>query len=201
LEFKTDEFGKLNIFINESLIENPAKYNFNEVLVMESSNIKNVVKTVLNETSSIFNLEFIKTLTNQQTGKQVMVLELEGDYHICEKLNQVERVWKSDVNEYKLHGYILENFNYDISSIFQVKLDEHRSNVKALTERKSMIESNIQKLEEQIEKINVNLNSGEIDSKFFNQLEDIKEQLEFKINTLREEFVECDLKKKELVAH
>ncbi len=201
LEFKTDESGKLNIFINENLIENPSEYNFNEVLVMESSSIKNVVKEVLNETSSIFNLEFIKTLTNQQTGKQIMVMELEGDYHICEKLNQVERVWKNDINEYKLHSYVLENFNYDISSIFQVKLDEHKSNVKSLTERKNIIESNIQKLEEQIEKIDVNLNSGEIDSKFFNQLEDIKEQLEFKINSLREEFVDCDLKKKELAAH
>ena len=127
-----------------------------------------------------------------------MVMELEGDYHICEKLNQVERVWKNDINEHKLHGYILENFNYDVSSIFQVKLDEQRIAVKALSERKTTIESNIAKLEEQIAKINTNLESGEIDSKFFGQLEDIREQLETKINSLREEFVECDLKKKEL---
>ena len=113
-------------------------------------------------------------------------------------MNQVERVWKNDINELKLHNYVLENFNYDISSIFQVKIDEQKSSIKALVERKSTIESNIKKLEEQIEKINTNLNSGEIDSKFFGQLEDIREQLETKINSLREEFVECDLKKKEL---
>ena len=70
--------------------------------------------------------------------------------------------------------------------------------VKALSERKTTIESNIAKLEEQIAKINTNLESGEIDSRFFGQLEDIREQLETKINSLREEFVECDLKKKEL---
>ena len=198
LEFKTDEAGKLNIYVNESLIENPAEYNFNEILTLESVNVKNTVKTILNETSNIFNLEFIKSLTNEQTGKQVMVMELEGDFHICEKLNQVERVWKNDINELKLHNYVLENFNYDISSIFQVKIDEQKSSIKALVERKSTIESNIKKLEEQIEKINTNLNSGEIDSKFFGQLEDIREQLETKINSLREEFVECDLKKKEL---
>lgn len=198
LEFKTDEAGKLNIYVNESLIENPAEYNFNEILTLESVNVKNTVKTVLTETSNIFNLEFIKNLTNEQTGKQVMVMELEGDFHVCEKLNQVERVWKNDINELKLHNYVLENFNYDISSIFQVKIDEQKSSIKALVERKSTIESNIKKIEEQIEKINTNLNSGEIDSKFFGQLEDIREQLEVKINSLREEFVECDLKKKEL---
>jgi len=198
IEFKTNESGKLNIYINDLLIEDPANYNFNEILTLESTGIKNIVSTVLNETSSIFNLEFIKSLTNEHNGKQVMVMELEGDYHICEKLNQVERVWKNDINEHRLHGYILENFNYDVSSIFQVKLDEQRMAVKALSERKTTIESNIAKLEEQIAKINTNLESGEIDSKFFGQLEDIREQLETKINSLREEFVECDLKKKEL---
>ena len=198
MEFKTNESGKLNIYINDLLIEDPANYNFNEILTLESNSVKNIVSTVLNETASIFNLEFIKNLTNEHNGKQVMVMELEGDYHICEKLNQVERVWKNDINEHKLHGYVLENFNYDVSSIFQVKLDEQRTAVKALTERKTTIESNIAKLEEQIEKIDTNLKSGEIDSKFFGQLEDIREQLETKINSLREEFVECDLKKKEL---
>lgn len=198
LEFKTNESGKLDIFVNNNILEDPSKYNFNEVLTMESVQIKNLVKNILNETSNIFNLEFIKTLTNEKTGKQVMVMELEGDYHVCEKLNQVERVWKNDLNEYKLHGYILENFDYDISSIFKVKINEQKSSIKALVERKETIESNIKKLEEQIEKINTNLDSGEIDKKFFGQLEDIREQLETKINSLREEFVECDLKKKEL---
>ncbi len=198
LEFKTNESGKLNIYINESLIEDPSSYDFNEILVMESVEVKNLVKKVLNETSNIFNLEFIKNLTNEKTGKQVMIMELEGDYHICEKLNQIERIWKNNINEYKLHGYVLENFNYDISSIFKVKIDEQKSSIKTLVERKETIESNIKKLEEQIVKISTNLNSGEIDQKFFGQLEDIKEQLETKINSLREEFVNCDLKKKEL---
>lgn len=198
LEFRANESGKLNIFINESLINDPSSYNFNEILVMESVEVKNLVKNVLNETSNIFNLEFIKNLTNEKTGKQVMIMELEGDYHVCEKLNQVERIWKNDINEYKLHGYVLENFNYDISSIFKVKIDKQKSSIKTLVERKETIESNIKILEEQIEKININLNSGEIDQKFFSQLEDIREQLETKINSLREEFVDCDLKKKEL---
>lgn len=198
LEFKTDESGKLNIYVNESLIEKPTEYNFNEILTLESTQVKNVVKTVLKETSNIFNLEFIKNLTNEQSGKQVMIMELEKDFHICEKLNQVERVWKNDINELKLHNYVLENFNYDISSIFQIKIDEQKSSIKQLVERKNTLETNIKKLEEQVEKINTNLNFGEIDQKFFGQLEDIKEQLEIKINSLREEFVECDLKKKEL---
>ena len=198
LEFRSDEFGKLDIYINESLIKEPSKFNFSEILTLESNTVKTDVSKVLNETSSIFNLEFAKTLTNDHTGKKVMVIELEGDYHICEMLNQVERVWKNDINEYKLHNYILENFNYDISSIFQVKIDEQTASIAALDSRKSEIETNITKLENEVTKINTNLESGDIDSKFFSQLEDIKEQLEIKINSLREEFVEKDLKKKEI---
>ncbi len=198
LEFKSDENGKLDIYVNESLIKNPSEFNFNEIITLESNSVKEDISKVLNETSNIFNLEFIKTLTNKQTGKQIMVMELEGDYHICEMLNQVERVWKNDINEFKLHDYILENFNYDISSIFQVKIDEQKASIAALDLRKLEIETSITKLENEVTKINNNLDSGEIDSKYFNQLEDIKEQLEIKITSLREEFVEKDLKKKEI---
>jgi len=199
LEFKADEAGKLDIYVNNSMIEKPAEFNFSEILTLESNAVKEDVSRILNETSKIFNLEFIKTLTNKNTGKQVMVMELEGDYHICEMLNQVERVWKNDINEYKLHNYVLENFNYDISSIFQVKIDEQKQAIKDIESRKTQIETNISKLEKEVSKINTNIESGEIDSKFFGQLEDIKEQLEIKINSLREEYVEFDLKKKEIV--
>jgi hypothetical protein len=198
LEFAADELGKLDVFVNESIVKNPKEFNFSEILTLENTATKQRVSNVLNETSNIFNLEFVKTLTNNTTGKEVMMMELDGDYHICEKLNQVERVWKNDINEYKLHSYILENFKYDVSSIFQVKIDEQTASIKNIESRKVEIESNISKLENQITKIKTNIESGDIDSEFFGQLEDIKEQLEIKINSLKEEVVENDLKKKEL---
>tara|TARA_B100000963_G_scaffold356160_1_gene375735 strand:- start:7255 stop:8832 length:1578 start_codon:yes stop_codon:yes gene_type:complete len=199
LEFAADELGKLDVFVNESIVKNPKEFNFSEILTLESNSIKTQVSKILKESSNIFNLEFIKTLTNNSTGKRVIVMELEGDYHVCEMLNQVERVWKNDINEYKLHNYILENFKYDISSIFQVKIDEQKLAIKNIESRKSEIENNISKLENEVNKIKTNIESGQIDSKYFGQLEDIKEQLEIKINSLKEEIVENDLKKKELV--
>ena len=57
---------------------------------------------------------------------------------------------------------------------------------------------NISKLEENIKKIDENMASGEIDSNYFNQLETIKEQLETKIISLKEQSIQYDLKKKEL---
>lgn len=198
MEFKAEENGVLNLYVNENKIDDPNSVNFSELLMVESLDTKNMVSKILKSTDSIFNFEFIKTLTNSSTLKEAYVMELNGDFHICEKLNDVERTWRSDINEYKLYNYIIENFNYDISPIFNVKINEQQSAIKKLISMKEDIHINISKLEDNIKKIDNNIASGEIDASYFNQLETIKEQLETKIISLKEQSVQCDLKKKEL---
>ncbi len=165
---------------------------------MESTKIKNNVSNVLKGSESIFNFEFIKLLENKTTGKETYIIEANGDYHVCEKLNSVEREWKDGIDEYKLYNYVLENFNYDISPIFKVKIDEAVSKIKEIEDNKKVININVSKLEESVKKIDDNLSSGEIDDKYHGELENIKHQLENKILSLREKYVEIDLKKKEL---
>ena len=92
----------------------------------------------------------------------------------------------------------MENFKYDISPIFKVKINEQVKAIKDIVSKKEEIVMNISKLEENIKKIDENMASGEIDSTYFNQLETIKEQLETKIISLKEQSVQYDLKKKEL---
>ena len=198
MEFKAEEDGILNLYVNENKIEDPNSINFSELLMVESSDVKSRVSNILKSTDSIFNFEFIKTLTNQLTLKEAYVMELNNDFHICEKINNVERIWKNDINEHKLYGYIMENFKYDISPIFKVKINEQVKAIKDIVSKKEEIVMNISKLEENIKKIDENMASGEIDSTYFNQLETIKEQLETKIISLKEQSVQYDLKKKEL---
>ena len=198
MEFKAEEDGILNLYVNENKIEDPNAINFSELLMVESLDVKTRVSNILKSTDSIFNFEFIKTLTNQLTLKEAYVMELNSDFHICEKINNVERIWKNDINEHKLYGYIMENFKYDISPIFKVKINEQVQAIKDIVSKKEEIIINISKLEENIKKIDENMASGEIDSTYFNQLETIKEQLETKIISLKEQSVRYDLKKKEL---
>jgi hypothetical protein len=199
LEFKIEEEGNLNIYLNNSKLEDPNSINISELLVMERTEIKNKVSSILKGTSSIFNFEFIKKLKNTRTNKETFIIEANGDYHICEKLNNVERDWKKGINEYKLYNYVLENFNYDISPIFKVKIDESISKIKAIDDQKKNINSDISVLEESVQKLNDNINSGEIDSLYIGELENLKEQIENKIVSLKERYVDFDLKKKELV--
>jgi hypothetical protein len=199
LEFKTEDSKNLDMYINESKVADPSEINFVELLVLESNEVKERVNTLLKSIDSIFNFEFIKTLVNESTSNEINVMELNGDFHICEKPNKVERFWKNNINEYKLYNYVLENFNYDISPIFKVKINEQVSTINDLNTKKEEIENNISKLEVNIKKINDNITSGEIDSNYFNQLEDIREQLETKILSLKEQCVQFDLKKKDLV--
>jgi hypothetical protein len=198
LEFKVEEDGNLNLYLNENLIKDPSKFNFSEVLVLEKTDVKNRVANVLQSINSIFNFEFIKTISNNVSRKEAYIIEANGDYHVCEKLNQVERSWKKEINEYKLYNYVLENFKYDISPIFKVKIDEATSKIKEIENRKVEIKSNINVLEESITKITTTLSSGEIDERYSDNLENIREQLEKKIISLKEAVVTEDLKKKEL---
>lgn len=197
LEFKVEEKGTIGTYLNDTKVEFD-KVNFSEVLLMESTKIKNNVSNVLKGSESIFNFEFIKLLENKTTGKETYIIEANGDYHVCEKLNSVEREWKDGIDEYKLYNYVLENFNYDISPIFKVKIDKTVATLKEIEDNKQVININVSKLEESVKKIDDNLSSGEIDDKYHGELENIKHQLENKILSLREKYVEIDLKKKEL---
>ena len=89
------------MYINESKVADPSEINFVELLVLESNEVKERVNTLLKSIDSIFNFEFIKTLVNESTSNEINVMELNGDFHICEKPNKVERFWKNNINEYK----------------------------------------------------------------------------------------------------
>lgn len=200
MSFKVNESGALDIVINGETIKDPKSYDFNDILAMETTGIKHHVRNVLENTSSIFNFEFIKKITNDVSLKEAFVIEMNNSYHVCEKLNQVEREWTAGLNEYKLYRYVLENFNYDISPIFKFEINDELQKIKLIESQKEEINKNVVLLEKSISDLDLAMTSGDIDNDYISELEDIKEQLEGKIISLKERFITLDLKKKESLA-
>ena len=92
----------------------------------------------------------------------------------------------------------MTKFNYDISPIFKVKIDEKIEAYKKIEDKKNSISIDITKLEETMEKLQKAISSPDIDSEAVKKLTGIRESVESTINTLKKDYVGLDLFKKEV---
>lgn len=192
-----NESKDLDVYLNNTKIEDISKINLSEALVMEGANIRKKVEKIFENLNNIFNFEFIKNVSNHKTLSEATIFQLGDNYLLCEKLNDAERKW-SKVNEYEMYEFFKEKFEYDISPIFKTKIDEISEAKKRLEERKKEINENINKLEGSIKKINETIESKSVKPDAVAKLEQVKESIESSIETLKEEFIKLDLGKKEI---
>jgi hypothetical protein len=183
--------------LNESKISNLDEINLMEALSLESNEIKNKVVTLFENSNNLFNFDFIKELTNDHTLSEAFVLKLTNDFYICEKLNSAEREWKK-VDEYELYEFCMTKFNYDISPIFKTKIEEKVDSYKKIEAKKNAISIDIEKLEETMEKLQKAISSPDLDSEATKKLSGIRESIEAKITSLKNDYVGIDLFKKEI---
>jgi hypothetical protein len=95
-----------------------------------------------------------------------------------------------------LYQFIASKFNYDVSKIFKVKIDEATAVNKEIEEQKKTILENISKLEASVEKLDGasrNPNLDESETKYFI---DLKENINSTISKLKEKYIAIDLLKK-----
>ena len=118
-------------------------------------------------------------------------------YYVCDKVNAAHREW-SKVNESQLAHFFSSKFNYDVTSIFKVKLDENTQTLRAIEEKKKNIRVDIEKLEKTAHKLEESLNSNEIDRSDVAKLEEIKESIAKTILNLKKEYEQVDLFKKKV---
>ena len=197
ISFKANEEKELSLYLNESKVNNINDINLMEALALESTQIKERVINLFENSKNLFNFDFIKELTNDRTLSEAFVFKLNEEYYICDKLNSAEREWKK-VDEHSLYEFCMNKFNYDISSIFKTKIDEKIETYKKIEDRKNAISIDITKLEETMEKLQKAISSPDLDSDAVKKLTGIRESIEASINALKQDYVGLDLFKKEI---
>jgi hypothetical protein len=163
---------------------------------MESVEIKGYVKTIFENLDYILNLKFIKNIANDVTLSESTVFELNGNYFLCKKPDTANRDWNK-VNEHEMYTYFKESYNYDISSIFKEAINETIETKRAIEERKALILENIAKLDSSVAEIDEAMKAESLQDGALPKLEKIKEQIGSNVASLKEEFIELDLSKKE----
>jgi hypothetical protein len=196
MNFKLNESKNLELYINGEKFE--SSNSLYESLALESTQTKARVKSILENAENLFHLEFIKEITNDRTLSEALVLNLNEAYYICDKVNAADRVW-SRVNEHQLNQFFTSKFNYDVTSIFKVKIDESINAIKKIEERKHSILVDIEKLEKTALKIDETIVNGQLDNEDATKLTEIKESITATISNLKKEYARVDLLKKKIV--
>lgn len=193
---KLNETRTLDLQINGTQFNNvnEAKSNIAFATSLQPAQTQILINRLLENYSKIFNFEFIKVLTNDRRGKEVMVTKLDEKYYVCEKLNQVEHEWK-ELTPNQLFIYIKENFDYDIRPVFGEQISKVEKKITKIEERKKDILVEVKKIEESIEKLKVATSNKELDFNGIKKLTSIKESLEGMIVALKQEYVSLDLVK------
>jgi hypothetical protein len=197
ISFKSNDEKELDLYLNESKVEGLESINIMEALALEDASVKHRVVNLFENTKNLFNFDFIKELSNDRTLSEATILKLNDEYYVCEKLNAVERDWKK-VDEYELYEFCMTRFQYDISNIFQSKIEETVESYKKIEAKKNEINVDISKLSTVMEKLQAAISNPDLDSDAIKKLEGIRESVESAITALKHDYVGLDLFKRDI---
>lgn len=197
ISFKTNDQKAVDLYLNEAKVSDLEEINLMEALALESDSIKEKVLTLFENSDKLFNLDFIKELSNDRTLSEATVIKLNEEYYLCEKPNSAERNWRK-VDEYSLYEFCAKNFQYDISPIFKKQIDKKIESYKAIEEKKKEINLDITKLGTVLEKLQAAISSPDLDSDAIKKLEGLREAVESQIFSLKQDYVGLDLFKKDM---
>tara|TARA_Y100000389_G_scaffold197624_1_gene232582 strand:- start:8013 stop:9608 length:1596 start_codon:yes stop_codon:yes gene_type:complete len=192
-----NETDTLDLYLNDVKSDDINSINLTEALSMETVEVKTMVRTIFENLDYILNLKFIKNISNDNTLSESTVFELNGNYFLCKKTDSANRNWNK-VDEHEMYTYFKESYNYDVSAIFKEAINETIEVKRAVEQRKVLILENIAKLESSIEEINEAMKSKSLQEGALSKLEKIKDQIGSNVSSLKEEYIELDLSKKEI---
>jgi hypothetical protein len=199
LGFILNENKGFDLHVNGNKMESVSTQNVSEALSMHRNQTRARVNLILENFSTVCNLEFVKTLSNDRTLAEATVFDIEGSYFVCEKVNAADRSWKK-MDEHEMYEFFGSKFNYDISPIFKVQIEESIEVMKAIERKKAAIQVDIQKLGESVSKLSTACANPSLDPSEISKLEAIKESIEQTIHGLKLEYIKVDLLKKKQLA-
>jgi hypothetical protein len=197
VDFKVNESNTLDVYINDSKIEDIKNLNANELFLMEHPRTKQTALNVFENMDNIFNVEFIKFLVNESTGKATLVINLKDDYHVYDLLG-AGRTNNFKLDGYKLYKYVKENFKYDISKLFQIQINDTLGRAKSIQEKKVTIESEIKLLDQSLAKL-TEAKLADEKKEYTSKLEILEEQINQKKHDFRNQYVALDVEMRKIL--
>jgi hypothetical protein len=197
IEFKMNESNTFDLYLKGQKVDSLGSVNIYEALTLESTDIKTKVALVLEKSNLLFNFDFIKELSNDRLNKDALVVKVDESYFICDKVNVSERQWLP-VDEFKLYEFFNSNFNYDISPIFETKITQELTKLKAIQEKKEEIEKELEGLEQAAKKLDDEIAKGDLSPEDTAKLEEIKESIFETTVQLKDQYISLDLYKKKV---
>jgi hypothetical protein len=186
--------GTLNFTVNGKAVEDPTESKVSEIFLMESVETRKNLATVFKNLDNFAHLEFAKRIINERLGSDAYVFTVGETIYVFEKLAQTRIIKKMESVQF--HGYVMENFNYDVAELYAIQLEEEAEKGKEIEKEKAEVEKNIEKLESSIAQIDETLATENIDETYIDKLNELKYALEKNINSLKSQYITLDQSKK-----
>lgn len=193
IEFEMKNEGQdLNLYLNKVKVADPKKINYTELFIMENGGSRQFLASVFENLNFVNSLDFIKLMVSE--AKSAYLINVGTETFVVENSTNPTI---TKMNNVQLHKYVLENFKYDIKSLFENDLNETEKQVEAIEKQKNELQENINKLEESIKTLDASLakNLNEEDA---TKVVDLKFVIEKQINAFKDQYVSLEAKKKKL---
>jgi hypothetical protein len=194
--FSVNEDATLSLKINGSVVEDLTKVQLTELFLLEQNSTRASLTKLFNNLDMIVNLEFAKKLVNERLDSDSIVFTVGETLYVFEKYAHSRIIKKMEGLEF--HNYVMEKFNYDVSELYAIELEEREAFVRQIEEAKKTIERDLSKLEETIAQLDEALNDLDVSEEYQTQLADLKVSIEKNVNSLKNQYIELEQSKKKV---
>jgi hypothetical protein len=196
IAFAVNEEGSLALKINGNTIEDLKSIELSEIFLMEQMETRATLTKLFNNLDMIVNLEFAKKIVNERLDADSIVFTIGEALYVFEKYAHTRIVKKMQGLDF--HNYVMEKFNYDVSEMYAIELEEREKFVRQIEEDKKSVEVDLSKLEQTIAQLDEALSDPGLSEEYHNQLSDLKVAIEKNVNSLKNHYIELELSKKKV---
>jgi tetrahydromethanopterin S-methyltransferase subunit G len=191
VDFKVNEAGNLDLFINDMHIENPGEINYHQMFVLENNYVKNCSTVLFENMDKVYNVEFVKFLINESRNAAAIIININEDYYVYDYVDARSRdIYKT--NGFGIAKFVSEKFGYDVRELFKLQIDDVKSKVQSIDEKKLKIDGAIAKLEESHKLLDETIGRGDVSAKDKEYLKTLSEKVEKEIVGLKNAYILLD---------
>lgn len=183
IAFKVSPEGEVSFEINGKVAEDLNSSEIYKTLVVETITFKQNVAKILENANMIAQFEFVQRFVTEGAQSYAINTEKSGIFVL-------DRHGLKKYDTLGFHKYVAETFKYDVSDLFAIQLSERQEFIKSVNERKSVIKSDIAKLEESIAQLDSVIEDADEETQ--DQLETLKHTINSSIVGLKNEYLSLD---------
>lgn len=193
IEFEMkNEGADLNLYLNKQKIEDSKKINYSSIFLMENGTSRQFLANIFENLNYVNSFDFIKLLVAE--NKSSFIVNLSKDIFIIENSSNPTI---TKVNPTQLHKYVLENYKYDIRSLYESELSDLEKEISDIDAEKKELTENIEKLETSIKTLDESL-SKNLEADDAAKVTDLKFVIEKQIIAMKNKYIDLESKKKKL---